>query len=62
MFQAWAVKMVMMAVSSRPTLLRGNSATITSSKGIRKASTGMLWRMSSRGTSSRSARASFAAQ
>ena len=62
MFQAWPVKMAMMAVSSMPTLLWGKAATSASISGTMKAITGMLWRMSSRGTSSRSERASLAAQ
>ena len=62
MFQAWPVKIMMIAASSSPRLLWGNSATRASTSPGMKPSTGMLWRMSRMGISSRSARASLAAQ
>ncbi len=62
MFHAWPVKIISTAASSRPMLLRGNSATSAMTRPGMKPSTGMLCRMSSSGTSTRAARASFAAQ
>ena len=62
MFQACPVKIMITAASSSPRLLCGNRATRASTRPGMKPSTGMLWRMSSNGISSRSARLSLAAQ
>jgi len=62
MFQAWPVKIITTAASSRPTLVIGNRATNASTTPGMKPSTGMLCRMSSSGTSTFSARRSLAAQ
>ena len=62
MFHAWPVKIITTAASSRPRLLCGNRATSARTRPGMKPSTGMLCRMSSSGTSTVSARRSFAAQ
>ena len=49
------MKIIRIAASSRPTLRYGNSATSPSTSPGKNPSTGMLWRMSSTGSSSRSA-------
>ncbi len=62
MFQTWPVKIIRIAASSSPMLLCGKSATRASTSPGMNPSTGMLCRMSSSGTSTRSARWSLAAQ
>jgi hypothetical protein len=62
MFQAWPVKMSSTAASSKPMLFCGNSALSANNNPGRNANTGMLWRISNNGISTRPARRSFAAQ
>jgi len=62
MFHTCPVNIITIAASSSPTLLWGNAATIASTSPGMKPRIGMLCRMSSSGTSRRSATRSLAAQ
>ena len=61
MFQTWLVKIAKIDAASRPSRLPGNRAMKPVTVIERKPSTGTDWRMSSRGTSTRSARRLWAA-
>ena len=61
MFQTWAVKIMRMQATSRPTFVFGKIATMPSTSPGRNPRTGIHWRMSRIGSITFSARRSCAA-
>ncbi len=61
MFQTWPVKIMTTHASSRPTFVRGKSATIPRTRPGRNPRTGIPWPMSRSGTRILSARRPWAA-